>query len=222
MHDARKELNALLLTSLGRIQIQAPFVPLESPRDIVRTTHTPTTRQTRDFEAEKAGGTVLFSVRAAPNGNGSAGAASRTAVRTIVLALPETVLGQITAQGLPTCVPLTAGHTQGCSATQQGLGTGHSKHGLVVARSLVRVRIRTEKKDTGKGQWRRKAPNVVRQAFTERRRRLEDVGAASKAAVQAAAFFPAVAAVVVDGVRHKVRDHHAGAAAEHGGALFVV
>jgi hypothetical protein len=151
VHNGRKELDAPTLALFGRINRQTPFFSLVPTRHIKSTAGTVNPGQTTHLQTQECVGTLFFPVRAGRNGDGSAGTGPGEALGTVVVALPQLVLGHITAQYLATHVPLGTRDAHRGEATSDGSATRRFQHTHGVSRRFVRVRVGRETKDAQKG-----------------------------------------------------------------------
>jgi hypothetical protein len=101
----------------GRIIGQVPFVFDHATIHIERTAHTPRPSQTTDFQTQKGMRTLLFSVRATFNGTRSTGATPGHTLWTIMISLPQFVLGHVSIQQFITHVPLATPRKQSKATT---------------------------------------------------------------------------------------------------------
>jgi len=217
VHDARKELNAALLAVLGRIHAQAAFLPLVPPRHVKGAAGGVNATQQTHFQTQKRVGTLFFPVRARLNVNARiAGTDAGAAVRAVVVALPQFVLGQVAAQHLAAHVPLRARDADTGEQTDAGPAAGRLEHGDFVAGTGARVRGGGKTKNQGKGERRAQDPKAIADRFDGRRDGFEDIGGGAETSVATAALLPTVGTDRVNGLVHKIGHLEEAAAAAAG------
>jgi len=130
-----------------------------------------------------------------------------------VITLPQLVFGHVVPQYTTSKMVLRTRHADCRCTAHDGSPAGSLKHGHVVPRRFVGVRVSWKAKEQGKGQGRTKNANCLAEAFGKGCRSLQDIGADAKTRVTAASFLPPVRTSVIDTVRDKVGStahaHHA-------------
>ena len=125
------------------------------------------------FETQECIGAILFSVGPGFDRNGCIGTRSGTALRTIMVSLPQLILGHVILQHNPSRIPLGTGTANRGEATCDGTLVRGFAHGNFVSGTLFGVWQWTETKDEGKRQWGTKDPNAIPQSFYGRSNRFE-------------------------------------------------
>ena len=158
------------------------------------------------FETQECIGAILFSVGPGFDRNGCIGTRSGTALRTIMVSLPQLILGHVILQHNPSRIPLGTGTANRGEATCDGTLVRGFAHGDFVSGTLFGVWQLTETKDEGKRQWGTKDPNAIPQLFYGRSNRFEYGSDASKERIQSTSVRPKAATIRIDDIAHKIRN----------------
>ena len=94
------------MSNLGRVLAEVVLLADEAARHTVRAADAIDTSQAANFQTKKETGTILLTICAGFNCNGGSRAASSATLRTVILALPQFVLGHVVAQGFIPGLPL--------------------------------------------------------------------------------------------------------------------
>jgi hypothetical protein len=95
LHNVPEKSKALVLSLFRRICVESSFFSQDAPTDIERTARTVHATQDPHFQTQKGIGTILFSVGPGFDGDEGSGTALSTALRTVVMTLPQFVLRHV-------------------------------------------------------------------------------------------------------------------------------
>lgn len=203
-HNVSEKSSALVLSLLRRISIEPSFLSQDAPTDVERTARTPHAAQDPDLQTQEGVGTILLAVGPSFDGNERSGTATSAALRPVVLALPQLVLGHVSSQDLAAQVPLGAWETHHGGAARDWPVHGGLQSGNLVSRRFVGVRVRGETKDEGKGQGGSEDPNDASNGFHAGVDGFQAIGAGSEATVQATAILPPSRTIACNGIVGKL------------------
>jgi len=194
-----EESDAIVDSVFQRIVCQVALVLDHAAIDIERTAHAPGTTQAADLGCQKRVGALALAVGTAFDRERCTRTASRHAVGTVVISLPEFVLGHVAPEQLLSHPPLSTGGAHRVEKALEGDPQRRHNHcELPTPAGRVRLRPVVETKNERKCQWATEAPYDIGGVFHARIDRLEAVGYDSKTLIAPASFRPAVAAIVAD------------------------
>jgi len=150
-HDFGKESNALADPNFGGIVSQVALFLDHAPIDVKGTTDTPGTSQAQHFGAQECVGTFVLPICSSLDGDWHARTPPGTAMWSIVISLPQFVLGHVPFQQLASHEPLSTGTANGIKAPLRTCLVGRFHHGNMPT-SVGWIRLGCIKeKDAGKG-----------------------------------------------------------------------
>jgi len=206
-HDSRKEPDAVVDTIFEWIIPEVPLVLDHAPVNVEATADAKGATQTANLCSQKSFGTVRLAVGTALDGDRRARTTSRETVGSVVIALPELVLGHVATEELPSHPPLAARSTDCVEATLGGNPArclGHWQ--LPPTTGWVCLRPVVEEKDQRKCQRGSEDPDEIGYVLHAWVDRFESVGDDSKAPIATAPLVPAGTAILGDAVRCTVHD----------------